>query len=81
MKKKILSLIAIEILNKGNFIELENLKWQLYNFILDMIVIKLYKPKKAEGQSPPKHTCTIQFDNKVLKAIRLSHIFNIPDIV
>ena len=56
IKKKILKLIAIEILKKINFIEPENWKWQLYNFVLVMIGIKLYKTKQTEGQNPPKQS-------------------------
>ena len=45
MEKKILNLVATEILNKGNFFKLEHREWEFYNFVVKIIDAQLYKPK------------------------------------
>ena len=46
MKKKILNLVVTKILNKGNFIKLENKEWEFYKFVVKIIDTQLYKPKQ-----------------------------------
>ena len=47
-EKKILNLLATEILNKGNFFKLENREMEFYNFVVKILDAQLYKPKQLK---------------------------------
>ena len=58
MEKKLRKLIAIEILNKGNYTKLENKKRKFYNFIPDIMDTKFYKPKQIRRKNSSKNIYT-----------------------
>ena len=54
---------------------------QCYLYILDIIDTKLYKePVKAVKQAR-KNVCTVRFINNGIDDIRLSQIFNLPEVI
>ena len=55
---------------------------QLYLFILDIIDTKLYKPSIfKKSKIAPKNIISVFFDNKAMGKLRLSKIFNSPEII
>ena len=69
MKKKLRKLIATEILNKGNRTKLENRKGKIYNFILDVIDTKFYKPKEIRRKIRLKTSLLFNLKIKLQKSL------------
>ena len=52
-----------------------------FQYILDIIDTKLYKPVENYKKPTPKYLCTVNFCNKAVECIRLSSIFNLPEVI
>ena len=79
-KKKVLKEIAFQIMERDNFEFYEN-RFQIYQYILDIIDSKFLKEDKIKERRTPKNVITIQFVNKGLDDIHVSKIFNSPEVV
>ena len=80
-KKKVLKEIAYHILERTSYtFHPEREQWYLY--ILDIIDTKLYlKEPTVIKKKAPENICTLQFVNKGMEHINVSHIMNLPEII
>ena len=79
-KKKVLKEIAFYIIERSKY-DFDEKHEQCYLYILDVIDTKLYKePVKAVKQFR-KNVCTVRFINNGIDDIRLSQIFNLPEVI
>ena len=81
-KKGVLKEIANIILNKDPVLDYVEHRQQWYDYILDIIDTKLFKPEiKTQIKTTPKNVCVVYFENKVLEKSNLSSILNSNNIL
>ena len=82
LKKSVLKQIAYIIMSESSKLKYWLTREQLYLFILDIIDTKLYKPSIfKKSKIAPKNIISVFFDNKAMEKLRLSKIFNSPEII
>ena len=79
-KKRILKEIAFHIMERSVYI-FDEIREQCYLYILDTIETKLYKEPVKKEKHIRKNVCTIRFVNKGIDEIKVSQIFNLPEVI
>ena len=77
-KKKTLKEIAVSFRDKSVELQYQNKFDQWYDYVLDIIDTKLFKPSyrsKNQTKKCPKNICTVDFCNKGIELINLNKIF------
>ena len=80
LKRKFFKLIASEILQNGNMLEI-NINNDFNSYVFDIIDTKIYKSSQITSKKTHKHICILKYKNKVLQATQLPNIFNYTDII
>ena len=79
-KKKVLKEIAFYIMERSKY-DFDEKHEQCYLYILDIIDTKLYKEPVKAVKRARKNVCTVRFINNGIDDIRLSQIFNLPEVI
>ena len=79
-KKKVLKEIAFHIMERSDY-TFDDKHDQCYLYILDSIESKLYKEPVKKVKHIRKNVCSVRFVNKGIDDIKLSQIFNLPEVI
>ena len=79
-KKRILKEITFHIMERSVYI-FDEIHEQCYLYILDTIETNLYKEPVKKEKHIRKNVCTIRFVNKGIDEIKVSQIFNLPEVI